>query len=89
MSDPILRYCVSWITNYICWDAKQHLIKPWNHHKIPGPMGCIPGANMRLFQQNARLNDVFIPSTSEAVRMYEELGGIKKLIFWLGRFGNE
>ena len=38
-------------------------------------MGCIPVENMRLSQQNARLNEVFEPSISEAVKMYEELGG--------------
>ena len=27
MSDPVLKYCVSWITNYICQVATQHLIK--------------------------------------------------------------
>ena len=29
---------------------------------------------MRLSQQNARLNEVFVPSTSEAVKIHEELG---------------
>ena len=38
-------------------------------------MGCISIENMRLSQQNTRLNEVFVPSTSEAVEMYEELGG--------------
>ena len=38
-------------------------------------MGCIPIKNMRLSQQNGRSNKVFIPSTFEAVKMYEELGG--------------
>ena len=38
-------------------------------------MGCIPIENMRLSQQNARLNKVFVPSTFEAVKMYEELVG--------------
>ena len=61
MSDPVLRCCVSWVTNYICQEAIQHLIKSWNHHIIPGPMGCIPTENMRLSQQNARLNKVFVP----------------------------
>ena len=74
MSDPVLKYCVWWITNYICQDATQHLVKSWNHHRIPGPMGCIPTENMRLSQHNARLNEVFVQSFSEAVKMYEELG---------------
>ena len=38
-------------------------------------MGCIPVENMKLSQQNARLNKVFVPSTSDAVKMYEQLGG--------------
>ena len=38
-------------------------------------MGCIPIENMRLSQENACLNGVFVPSTSEAVKIYEELGG--------------
>ena len=75
MSDLVLKYCVSWITNYICQVAIQHLIKSWNHHRTSGPMGCIPIENMRPSQQNARLNEMFVPSTSEAVKMCEELGG--------------
>ena len=38
-------------------------------------MGCIPIENMRISQQNAHLNKVSVPATSEAVKMYEELGG--------------
>ena len=75
MLDPVLKYYVSWITNYICQDGTQHLIKSWNHHRTPGPMGCIPTKNMRLSQQNARSNKVFVQSTSEAVKMYEESSG--------------
>ena len=75
MSDPVLKYCVSWITNYICQDATQYFIKSWNHYRTPGPMGCIPIENMRISQQNAHLNKVSVPATSEAVKMYEELGG--------------
>ena len=37
-------------------------------------MGCISIENMRLSQQNAHLNEVFVPSTSEAVKIYVELG---------------
>ena len=37
--------------------------------------GFIPIKNMRLSQQNALLNKVFVPSTFEAFKMYEELGG--------------
>ena len=71
MSDPVLKYFVLWISNYICQGATQHLIKSWNHHRTPGPMRCISFENMRQSQQNAPLNEVFVPSASEAVRMYE------------------
>ena len=75
MSDPVLKYCASWISNYICKVGTQHLIMSWSHPRTPGPMGCIPIENMRLSQQNACLNEVLVPSTSEAVEMYKELGG--------------
>ena len=35
----------------------------------------MPIENMRLCQQNAHLNKASVPATSEAVKMYEELGG--------------
>ena len=38
-------------------------------------MGCIPIENIRLSQENTRLNEVFVASISEAVKMYKELGG--------------
>ena len=41
----------------------------------PGPISCISIENIRLSQQNARLNEVFVPSISEAVKIYEEIGG--------------
>ena len=37
-------------------------------------MSCISIEIIRLSQQNARLNEVFVPPISEAVKMYEKMG---------------
>ena len=40
-----------------------------------GPKGCIPIEKMRETNQAVRLEPHLIPTTPEAVRMYEERGG--------------
>ena len=46
MSDPVLKYCVSWVINFIGKVAVEHLMSSWNLHGILGPLGCIPIENM-------------------------------------------
>ena len=46
MSDPVLKYCVSWVINFVCKDAAEYLINSWNFHRIPGPLACVPAENM-------------------------------------------
>ena len=75
LSDPVLKYCFSWLSIYIVEDAAQHLIDSWNYHRVPGRNGCIPIENMRITKRTAQLEPPLIPSTPEAVRMYEECGG--------------
>ena len=74
MSDPVLQYCVSWFINFVCKDAAEHLISSWNFHRIPGPLGCIPIENILATRRNRILTEPLIPTTPEAVQMYEELG---------------
>lgn len=75
MSDPVVKYCISWVTLYIVTDAAVHLIESWNHHRVPGPMGCVPIDNMRETSRAVHLPSHYIPTTPEAVKMYEDLGG--------------
>jgi len=75
LSDPIVKYCVSWITNYVCQDSAKHLIDSWNFHRVPGPNGCVPVENMRETKRNAIITEPLLPSTPEAVKMYEDMGG--------------
>ena len=72
---PVIMFCVSWVTMYVAQDATQHLISSWNHHRIPGPQGCVPVENMTQTSCAVHLPPEMIPSVSEAVRMYEERGG--------------
>ena len=75
MSDVFLKSCVSWVINFVCKDDAEHVISSWNFHRIPGPLGCIPIENMLIIRRNQILPESLIPTTPEAVLMYEELGG--------------
>ena len=75
ISDLVLKYCVSWAISFICKDAAEHLISSWTFRRIPGPLGCIPIENMLPAQRNWILPEPVIPTTPEAVRIYEELDG--------------
>ena len=75
MSDVFLKYCVSWVINFVLKDDAEHVISSWNFHRIPGPLGCIPIENMLIIRRNQILPESLIPTTPEAVLMYEELGG--------------
>ena len=68
-------FCVSWVTMYVANAAAEHLIHSWNHHRIHGAEGCVPVTNMEQTSCAVKLPDELIPSVSEAVRMYEEMGG--------------
>ena len=72
---PVTMFCISWVTMYVANDAAEHLIHSWNHHRIPGPQGCVPVENMAQTSCAVQLPAELIPTVSEAVRMYEERGG--------------
>ena len=48
----------------------------WNYHRVAGPQGCIPIENMIQTSRTVRVLEYLIPTTAEAVKMYEENGGI-------------
>ena len=53
-------------------------------------MCCMPIENMRLSQQIAHLNEVFVPSVSETVKMHEELrGNLSRNSSFGNPYGNE
>ena len=60
---------------YVAQDVTQDLISSWNHHRIPGPQGCVPVENMTQTSCAVHLPPEMILSVSEAVRVYEERGG--------------
>ena len=75
ISDEILKFCFSWVMLYSSGDAVSHLLNSWNHHRVPGPSGCVPIDNMLATTRTAKVNDPLIPTTPEAVKMYEDNGG--------------
>ena len=75
LADPVFKYCVSWVMLYVTKDAVDHFITSWNHHRVPGHSGCIPIEHMKATKRTAVIADFLIPSTPEAVLMYEQNGG--------------
>ena len=73
--DAVTKFCVSWLTMYICHDPLQHLVNSWNYHRIPGQNGCVPFENMIQSSCAVKLPEELVPTTAEVVRMYEERGG--------------
>ena len=64
ISDEIFKFCFS----------VNHLLNSSNHHRVPGPAGCVPIENMLATTRTATVNDPLIPTTS--VKMYEDNGGV-------------
>ena len=60
---------------YVTKDAVDLFITSWNHHRVPVPSGCIPIENMKAARRTTVIADLLIPSTPEAVLMYEQNGG--------------
>ena len=54
----------------------EHFVHAWNHHRIPGPKGCAPIENMNSTIRTQHFDEGIIPTTSEAVIMYEANGGV-------------
>ena len=75
LADLVFKYCISWVMLYVTKDAFDHFITSWNHHRVPGPSGCIPIENMKATKKTAVIADFLVPSTPEAVLMYEQNGG--------------
>ena len=61
---------------YSSVNAVNHFLNSWNHHRLPGPAGCVPIDNMLATTQTAKVNNLLIPTTPEAVKMYEDNGGV-------------
>ena len=48
----------------------------WDYHRVPGPHGCMPVENMIEAGRIVKVREHLIPATTEAVKMYEENGGV-------------
>ena len=75
LADPVFKYCISWVMLYVTKDAVDSSITSWNHHRVPGPSGCVPIEDMKATKRTPVIADFFIPSTPEAVLMYRQNGG--------------
>ena len=72
LEDPIIAHCFSWLAMHCAADATKNVIMSWNYHRIPGRQGCIPMENMIQTRKNP---SVHLPTTPEAVQLYESQRG--------------
>ena len=75
MNDLVFKFCLSRVTLYVTQDPVRHFINAWNHHRVPGPRGCVP---IECWQNTSRtiLPPVHsVPNPLEAVEMFEISGG--------------
>ena len=75
MSDEVLKYSISWVTIFTAKHAAEHLINSWNYHRVPGSEGCVPIDNMLRTKRTGNVIEPLIPTTVDAVKMYEALKG--------------
>ena len=85
LADPEFKYCVSWVMFHVTKDAADHFTPSWNHHRVPGLSGCIPIENMKATKTTTVIADFLIPSTPEALLMYEQNGGCLNRAVGFGR----
>ena len=76
LSDPVMKHCISWVTMHVSKSGVEHFVHAWNHHRIPGPKGCVPIENMNSTIRIQHIDEGIIPTVSEAVIMYEANGGV-------------
>ena len=76
ISDELLKFCFSWVMLYSSVDAVNHLLNSCNRHRMPNPAGYVLIKNMLVTTRTPKVNDPLIPTTPEAVKMYEDNGGV-------------
>ena len=74
ISDEILKCCFFWVMLYSSVNAVNHLLNSWNSWDQNA--GCVPIDNMLATTQTAKVNDLLIPTLPEAVKIYEDNGGV-------------
>ena len=72
--DEVVRFVYSYISMYLVQNAAHHLIDSYNHHRIPGPNGGVPIKKMESTKRTIMLPENVLPTTQEAVMMYEAEG---------------
>ena len=69
VSNLVMKHCISWVTMHVSKSGVEHLLHAWNHHRIPGPKGCMPIENMNSTIRTQQFDVEIIPTVSEAVIM--------------------
>ncbi|XP_020911488.1 uncharacterized protein LOC110249211, partial [Exaiptasia diaphana] len=73
MDDDVTKFCVSWVSSYVCFTGTCQVIDAWNNHPILGK--GIPDNLMEENKQTVSVAANILPSTTQAVNLYQQRGG--------------
>ncbi|XP_032228384.2 uncharacterized protein LOC116611877 [Nematostella vectensis] len=75
MHDPVVQFCVSYITINVAEVGLQQVVSSWNQHPIEERNSKILAVVAQRTNQVKILHPSIIPSVEEAIRMYRQAGG--------------
>ncbi|KAL9965196.1 hypothetical protein ACROYT_G028964 [Oculina patagonica] len=73
MEDGITKFSVSWVTLRVCHAGCGLVIESWNAHSVPGK--GVPNEMQAANNMTVKVPPELLPTTSEAVELYEQQGG--------------
>ncbi|XP_078366983.1 uncharacterized protein LOC144660070 [Oculina patagonica] len=76
MHDPVVKFCVSFITLNVAEVGLRRFTESWNLHPLEGRNGRMPNLVAANTNRVRRINNpTIIPSVDQAICMYENAGG--------------
>ncbi|KXJ27882.1 hypothetical protein AC249_AIPGENE2896 [Exaiptasia diaphana] len=78
INDDITKFAISWVAMRVCLVGCVQVIDAWNSHSVPGKGE--PKQLQKSKDNTKTISPSQLPTTEEAVQMYEEQGGA--LTYW-------
>ncbi|XP_067030871.1 uncharacterized protein [Acropora muricata] len=76
MYDPVVQFCVYFITLNVADVGLKRVIGSWNSHSINGKDNRIPDVVARATRRIRPLTPTIVPSVQDAMQMYTNAGGV-------------
>ncbi|KAJ7386719.1 hypothetical protein OS493_006731 [Desmophyllum pertusum] len=74
--DPVVQFCVSFITMNVAEVGLQRVVASWNSHSIEGKSDRIPDVVAQRTSRVHPVNSAMVPSVEDAIQMYTDAGAL-------------